>query len=80
MTIPRLCIHCKYFLPNVGMGWCLQFYKRINKQSQDGVVYNLGIKPRDANYCRNIETLCGKDGKFFVPDGLIIKDHPKIQE
>lgn len=82
MTIPRLCINCKNFVPNAGIGWCFQFYKRIlYKRHEDDVVYRIGIQPRDANYCRNIEKLCGKDGKFFVPyDKIFNKNHPKIQE
>ena len=60
MNIPRLCSNCIYFLPNSSMGWCLQFYKRTE----------MNIEPRHADYCRNVEHLCGKTGKYFVPNNI----------
>lgn len=63
MVMNRLCTNCKHFLPNPAMGnlfgWCLQFYKKSHIN---------GLEPRYAEYCRNVETLCGKGGKFFTPD------------
>jgi hypothetical protein len=70
----NVCTNCKYFLPNASMGLCLQFYKRSATL--------LDITPRSANYCRNIEQLCGKKGKYFVPNnlsGLYIHHTPKIE-
>jgi hypothetical protein len=57
----RICKNCKFFLPNNNtLGWCLQFYKKTNT--------GFGIEPRCADYCRNIDELCGKEGKYFIPN------------
>ena len=65
---PKLCIHCKYFIPNVisdKYGKCNLFPREENE------VYKL-VDGNDMNddyyYCsvvRNYKELCGKEGTFY---------------
>jgi hypothetical protein len=81
---PKLCINCKYFIKDEldsKFGKCLMFPKKEEKNVYtlvNGVHIN---KNKGYHYCstvRNINTLCGEEGKMYKKKYKKIKS--KLEE
>ena len=69
VTKPKLCINCKFFIPDNGdgeYGKCSLFPRREDNDNYlvNGINY---IAPTDYSYCvttRHMPDMCGKEGKL----------------
>ena len=58
----RLCSNCKWFVPNevrLEYGLCKLFKERVYIVDEEKLISNF------ADHCRNNDSLCGKDGRFY---------------
>jgi hypothetical protein len=62
---PKLCIHCKYFIPDNEF---IKYSKCSFFQKNDIDFLVNGISKENYHYCcvsREIENMCGKEGKYY---------------
>ena len=66
MDVP-ICKNCIHFSPKVLNGSFTSHFTRCNKFGNKDLVSGK-INHEFATSCRNDETLCGKNGKYFIED------------